>query len=96
MLRVALPDSVSGNHRPHALDPFAGQAPGFFAYLRDERGLREASIRHYGHFLRCFEAYLSRIDCWSLGALSPLRITAPQTAGAADPKRLGRGKGTSL
>lgn len=71
MLRVTLADHALGNHRPHAPDPFVDQASGFFAYLREERGLREASIRHYGHFLRRFEAYLGRIGCADLGALSP-------------------------
>jgi site-specific recombinase XerD len=70
MLRLALRNHVIGSHRPHALSPFLREAPGFFAYLRDERGLREASIRHYGHFLRRLEAYLDRIGC-DLGALSP-------------------------
>jgi integrase/recombinase XerD len=71
MLQVALPDYALSSHRPHAPDPFVDQAPGFFAYLRDERGLREASVEHYGHFLRRFEAYLNRIGCQSLGTLSP-------------------------
>jgi integrase/recombinase XerD len=71
MLRVALPDHAAANHRPHAPEPFVDWAPGFFAYLRDERGLREASIRHYRHFLRRFEGYLGCIGCPHLGALSP-------------------------
>src|SRR5213594_3670087 len=34
-----------GRPRRHAIrDPFAGQAPGFLTYLRDERGLREATL----------------------------------------------------
>ncbi len=44
MLRVALPDLPAANHRPHLSDPFIGEAPGFFTYLREERGLREATI----------------------------------------------------
>jgi integrase/recombinase XerD len=70
MLRVALPDLPAANHRPHLSDPFIGEAPGFFAYLREERGLREASIDHYCHFLRSFETYLAHIGCHTLGALS--------------------------
>ena len=76
MLRLALPSRVIGSRRPHALSPFVRQAPGFFAYLQDERGLREASIRHYSHFLRRFESYLDRIGCEDLGALSPPIIGA--------------------
>jgi integrase/recombinase XerD len=70
MLRIALPDMPAANRRPHVLQPFIGEAPGFFAYLREERGLREATIDHYSHFLRSFEAYVSRIECPTLGALS--------------------------
>lgn len=70
MLRLVL--SVCADDRQHLRVswPFVGQAPGFLAYLRDERGLREASIYHYGHHLRRFEAYLDRIGCHDLGALS--------------------------
>lgn len=32
--------------RPSLPDPFAIQVPGFFDYLRDERGLRQSSIAH--------------------------------------------------
>jgi site-specific recombinase XerD len=76
MLRVTLPEHAATNHRPHAPDPFVDQVPGFFAYLRDERGLRETSIRHYRHFLRGFESYLERIGCRDLGALSPPILSA--------------------
>ncbi|MFQ5512721.1 MAG: site-specific integrase [Candidatus Krumholzibacteriia bacterium] len=71
MIALAVPGWDMGNHRPSLPDPFLDPAPGFFAYLRDERGLRETSIRHYRHFLRRFEAYLRRIGCGDLGALSP-------------------------
>jgi integrase/recombinase XerD len=67
MLPIALPDMAT-NHR--LLQPFIGEAPGFFAYLREERGLREATIDHYSHFPRSLEAYVSRIECPRLGALS--------------------------
>jgi hypothetical protein len=76
MLRIALPDTTATNHRPHLLQPFIGEAPGFFAYLREERGLREATIDHYSHFLRSFEAYLSGIACPTLGALSSPVLSA--------------------
>jgi integrase/recombinase XerD len=76
MLRVTLPGHAAASQRPHASDPFVDGAPGFFAYLRDERGLREASIQHYGHFLRRFEGYLDRIGCHDLGSLSPPILSA--------------------
>jgi hypothetical protein len=34
--------------------------PAFLAYLRDERGLREASIDHYRFHLEALGAYLTR------------------------------------
>ena len=51
-------------------NPFAGQVPGFFDYLREERGLRPGSILHYRHYLRRFEGYLDQVGCRDLGALS--------------------------
>ena len=52
-LRAALPALPAANHRPHLRIPFIDQAPGFFAHLREERGLREPTVDHYSHFLRC-------------------------------------------
>src|SRR5208337_155697 len=51
-------------------DPFAAQAPGFFEYLRVERGLRQGSIRVYQHYLRRFERYLHQIECSDIGSLA--------------------------
>ena len=82
MLTVALPDHAAVNRRPHAPDPFARQAAGFFTYLREERGLRDASIRHYSHFLHGFEGYLDRVDCRDLKDLSPLLLSAFVTESA--------------
>lgn len=76
MLRVAFPDHPAVSRRRRLLDPFIGEAPGFFPYLREERGLREASILHYRHFLRRFAGYLDQIDCRDLSALSPPILSA--------------------
>lgn len=76
MLRVAVPALPTAGHRPHLAMPFIVQAPGFFTYLEEERGLREPTVERYGHFLRRFEAYLARIDCHSLGALSTPVLSA--------------------
>jgi hypothetical protein len=48
----------SNHHRTRVPwdDPFAAEAPGFFAYLREERGLRPESIQQYRHHLRRFSA----------------------------------------
>jgi integrase/recombinase XerD len=87
MLAIAVPGHCAVSHRPHAASPFAHQASGFFAYLREERGLREASIRHYGRFLRGFERYLGRIGCPDLGALSPPLLGAFVTESAGTLER---------
>lgn len=70
MLRLVLPICGDDREPLQVSWPFMEQAPGFAAYLRDERGLTEVSIWHYGHHLRRFEAYLKRIGCHDLGALS--------------------------
>lgn len=60
MLRLLVPDSP-GHRRPPRPQPFAESFPGFFDYLRDERGLRPASIALYTHNLRRLESYLEKI-----------------------------------
>lgn len=61
--------------RPSLPDPFALNAPGFFDYLRDERGLRQGSIKHYRHYLRVFERHLGDIGC-DTGSLTLPVVTA--------------------
>jgi site-specific recombinase XerD len=69
MLRLLLPDFM-GTMRQVEL-PFRASAPGFFSYLRDERGLRPATLHQYEHHLRGFEAYLQRVDAVRLPELTP-------------------------
>lgn len=76
MLRLVLPDYVGVGRSRTSQDPFLDYAPKFFGYLREERGLRESSILHYGHYLRLFEAYLREIDLKNLYALSPPILSA--------------------
>ncbi|MFQ5601586.1 MAG: site-specific integrase [Candidatus Krumholzibacteriia bacterium] len=79
MLRLVVP-GFRGRGRPRSVrQPFREQAPGFFAYLRDERGLREASIHHYDYHLKRFEIYLARIDLHDLSGLSPPILSAFMT-----------------
>jgi integrase/recombinase XerD len=66
---------LSGNGRTHKTNPFPG-VPDFFHYLREERGLREASIDLYKHHLRSFEGYLFRIELHNLSELSPVVLSA--------------------
>jgi site-specific recombinase XerD len=76
MLGLVVPD-FTGRGRPHRTqEPFAAQAPAFFTYLRQERGLRDASLLHYRHHLIRFEAYLQRIGLTELSALSPAVLGA--------------------
>jgi site-specific recombinase XerD len=74
MLGFVIP-GLSGNGRTHKTDPFTS-VPDFFHYLREERGLREASVDLYKHHLRSFECYLSRIGLHNLSGLSPVVLSA--------------------
>jgi site-specific recombinase XerD len=71
MPRLVVADFQPGS-RPRKLShPFPDQVPHFFEYLCQERGLRQASLRHYSHWLREFAAYLKRIKLKALTHLSP-------------------------
>ncbi len=74
MLGFAIP-GLCGNGRTHKADPFPG-VPGFFQHLREERGLRETSIRLHQHHLRSFEGYLKHIGLRDLSSLSPVVLSA--------------------
>jgi site-specific recombinase XerD len=75
-LSSILPDYKSrGRHRVRQ-DPFMDQAPDFYTYLRQERGLRDTTTVHYDYCLRRFEAYLARIGVHTLDALSPPVLSA--------------------
>jgi len=74
MIRLLVPGfALTGRRKPF---PFAEQAPGFVAHLRDERGLRPATLLTYQHFLRHLESYLKDIHAGSLGELSPTILSA--------------------
>lgn len=74
LLRLLLPDFAgTGRGRPF---PFADQAPGFLAHLREERGLRPATLLSYRHCLRHLEVYLHEIKSNSLKELSPAILSA--------------------
>jgi site-specific recombinase XerD len=75
-LRPIIPGFVGHVRLPAARVPFADSAPGFFGYLRDERGLRPATVWHYGHYLRIFEDYLKRIGLEALSDLAPPILAA--------------------
>jgi site-specific recombinase XerD len=75
MLRLVVPGFTGHARRPVRNQPFADRVPGFFAYLRNERGLRDETVAHYGHHLRRLEIYLRDIGLADLHALSPVVIS---------------------
>ncbi len=76
LLRLVLPDYAAATRRQTVKEPFSDRVPGFLAHLREERGLRETSINHYGHYLRRLEKYLGKIAVHDLGELSPAVLSA--------------------
>jgi integrase/recombinase XerD len=85
MLLLALEGRVTAARKCKTF-PFEDQAPGFLKYLREERGLRRATIYHYVHCLHGFGDYLRRLGVSSLTELSPALLasfvvdTAPKLA----------------
>lgn len=76
MLALLLPGyQASGRMKKHE-EPFFGQAPGFFTYLRQERGLRDMSIRQYRYSLVRFAAYLDKFGCHRLLDICPVLLSA--------------------
>jgi site-specific recombinase XerD len=85
MLRLVVP-GFTGIRRSLLEVPFTEELPGFFEYLRCERGLRPTSIHGYGCYLRSFERYLRRVGVTRLVELSPALISmfvAERSAGLA-------------
>jgi len=71
MLHLVVPGFAGNGRHRKPENPFQQWAPSFFAYLREEKGLRETSISHYTHYLRQFASYLQTIQLDDLKALSP-------------------------
>lgn len=74
-IQLAVP-SFHGHRRRPLPTPFAAEAPDFLHYLRDERGLRESSIKAYKIWLRGFERYLMKVGIQRLAELSPPILSA--------------------
>lgn len=85
MLLLALEGRVTAGRKRKTF-PFEDQAPGFLTYLRQERGLRDATVYKYVHCLNGFGNYLKRLGATSLTELSPALLasfvvdTAPKLA----------------
>ena len=75
-ISLSIPSFVGRGRARYTDDPFVKGAPRFFSYLREERGLRKASILHYGHYLRSLEGYLARVGVQSVQELSPAILSA--------------------
>jgi site-specific recombinase XerD len=73
MLCLVVP-GFTGTRRVLLGVPFIVELPGFFEYLRCERGLRPTSLRGYECYLRSFERYLRRVGVTRLVELSPTLI----------------------
>jgi integrase/recombinase XerD len=75
-LRVILPGFTGrGRTRRRRPMPFPDITPAFVAYLREERGLREASIDHYRFHLEALGTYLTRLGLVEPTALSPVVLS---------------------
>lgn len=73
MLALVLPGYSS---RPLRKDPFSNSVPDFFPYLRDEQGLRDATIKLYRYNLQNLATYLEKIGIDNLSDLSPVILSA--------------------
>jgi integrase/recombinase XerD len=76
MLTLILPDFKGRGRSRNTPDPFKDQAPGFFSFLREERGLRPSTVKSYGYYLLCLEDYLSCITLSHLKDLTPVVLSA--------------------
>lgn len=75
MLRMVCPELMHDRSRPSPF-PFFESAPGFYRYLRDERGLKDISIKLYAINLRRLQTYLSSIELQNLDGLTPALLSA--------------------
>jgi site-specific recombinase XerD len=71
MLRLTVPGYVGSGRLPKPPNPFQDRAPRFIEYLREEKGLRDATVSNYQHHLRRFAAYLQHIGLTDIVHLSP-------------------------
>lgn len=74
MLELVLPGFTGEERRVRR--PFLDCAPGFFPYLREEKGLRALTCQRYASELRGFEDHLRRRGIAQLADITPAVITA--------------------
>jgi site-specific recombinase XerD len=75
MLRLVVAGFVGTSRRRILGASFHDRVPGFFDYLREERGLREETVRLYDYHLTRFEQYLATIGLDDLAAISPVVLS---------------------
>jgi len=75
MLRQALPGYVGPGRSHRPANAFERQAPRFFEFLRDEKGLRPASTRQYQFHLRQFAIHLEQIGVRDVARVTPLILS---------------------
>ena len=75
MLRQALPGYVGPGRSHRPANAFERQAPRFFEFLRDEKGLRPASIRQYQFHLRQFATHLEQLGVRDVARVTPLILS---------------------
>ncbi len=73
-LRLLIPGFIGTTTRRPV--PFQETAPHFFDSLRQERGLRPATLYQYVYHLRVFEAYLRRRGIGAVEEISPALLTS--------------------
>jgi site-specific recombinase XerD len=69
-----------GSGRGKRPRPFIEQAPGFFDYLKEERGLSPRTLEYYDYALRILQTYLKDIGVSALKEISPAILSAFVTA----------------
>jgi integrase/recombinase XerD len=74
LLRLILPNAQ--DHNVRIPEPFSEVVPNFFDFLRRERGLREATIVQYRHYLQRLQDYLGKMKRPLLPDLPPRIVTA--------------------
>ena len=72
LLRLILPETKKST----LPDPFSDAVPSFFDFLRRERGLREATLVQYRHYLQRLQEYLHRVGRPLLPDLPPAAVSA--------------------
>jgi integrase/recombinase XerD len=79
MLRLVLRD-FAGSGRSRQDRPFLEEAPGFFGYLQEERGLRPRTLFQYDCCLRSLQSYLREIGVAKFEELLPPVLSGFVTA----------------